>query len=144
MWLCTKLGFFSIVRKAPDEFHVRARCENDLKNLRKAVAKHVHRPAARWKIHRSEPADYRFRIVVSTAYLQGVMQTLAMELDYSNFKGVIAQTDDQREKLPIYSDFHHRMERFQNAPAEQAVIDALFFEQCMAPKIDWMPGHKKR
>lgn len=113
MWLCTKLGFYSIVRKAPDEFHVRARCRGDLVNLRKAVAERLHKPAARWTIHRSEPADYRYRIIVSAVSFQGVMQTLAQELDYSNFKGVIAQTDHQREKLPIYSDFHHDMEDWQ-------------------------------
>jgi|GEM_PF-4606825 len=28
MWLCTQLGFFSIVRKRPDESHIRARCRN--------------------------------------------------------------------------------------------------------------------
>lgn len=121
MWLCTKLGFYSIVRKAPDEFHVRARCERDLVNLRKAVEKRLHKPAARWKIHRSEPADYRFRIVISAVSLQGVMQTLAQELDYSNFKGIISATEDQREKLPIYSDFHHDMEQFQNAPDKRKI-----------------------
>ena len=30
MWLCTKLGFYSIVRKEPDTFHIRARCREDL------------------------------------------------------------------------------------------------------------------
>jgi hypothetical protein len=37
MWLCTQLGFFSIVRKEPDTFHIRARCREDLEQLAKAT-----------------------------------------------------------------------------------------------------------
>ena len=33
MWLMTKHGFFSIVEKAPGEFHIRSRESGDLKNL---------------------------------------------------------------------------------------------------------------
>ncbi len=37
MWLCTQLGFFSIVRKEPDMFHIRARCREDLDQLAQAA-----------------------------------------------------------------------------------------------------------
>jgi hypothetical protein len=37
MWLCTQLGFFSIVRKEPDTFHIRARCREDLNQLAQAA-----------------------------------------------------------------------------------------------------------
>lgn len=113
MWLCTKLGFYSIVRKAPNEFHVRARCKKDLLTLRKAVSSKIHRRASHWEIIRTEPADYRFRMIVSAASFQAIMQLLAMELDYSNFKGVISQTEGQRDKLGIYTEFHHSMEQWQ-------------------------------
>lgn len=33
MWLMTKHGFYSIVQKKPDEYHVRARERQDLQNL---------------------------------------------------------------------------------------------------------------
>jgi len=33
MWLCTQLGFFSIVRKEPGTFNMRARCREDLDQL---------------------------------------------------------------------------------------------------------------
>jgi hypothetical protein len=45
------------------------------------------------------------------------MTALAATLDYSNFKGVIAATPDQRTKLDIYTAFHHDMERWQNDKA---------------------------
>jgi len=38
MWLCTQLGFYSIVRKSPDEFHIRARCREDLDTLASTIA----------------------------------------------------------------------------------------------------------
>jgi hypothetical protein len=37
MWLCSQLGFFSIVRKEADTFHIRARCLEDLDPLAKAA-----------------------------------------------------------------------------------------------------------
>ena len=113
MWLCTKLGFFSIVRKTPTEVHIRARAEHDLENLRRACGWRIP-GAPSWRIFRSEPADYRFRIVIAPDQLAEVMTVLAASLDYSNFKGVIAGTPDQRDKLGIYSDFHHDLQELQN------------------------------
>lgn len=115
MWLCTKLGFYSIVLKAPDEVHVRARFKKDLDNLRAAVIRDIDKSARRWKVIRTEPADYRYRMIVSTVSLQAIMQVLAMSLDYSNFKGVISVTQDQRDKMDAYFTFHHDMERLQLA-----------------------------
>jgi hypothetical protein len=37
MWQCTQLGFFSIVRKEPDMFHIRSRCRVDLNQLAQAA-----------------------------------------------------------------------------------------------------------
>lgn len=103
MWLCTQHGFYSIVRKAEDEFHIRARLRQDLQNLRDLVGSE-HRAAARWKIHRSEPADYRWRMVVTRAEVALVFAVLALAIDYSNFKSRIHARPDQRAKLDAY---HH-------------------------------------
>lgn len=113
MWLCTKLGFFSIVAKTDTEVHIRARVKKDLENLKLHCTVRVP-GASSWPIHRTAPADYRFRIVIAPMDLAGVMTTLAASLDYSNFKGVIASTPDQREKLGIYSEFHHDLEELQH------------------------------
>lgn len=113
MWLCTKLGFYSIVCKTSTEVHIRARTRKDLENLKRHCTARVPGASA-WKIHRTEPADYRFRVVVPPLDLPDIMQALAASLDYSNFKGVIASTPDQREKLGIYTAFHHDLEDHQN------------------------------
>ena len=43
MWICSQLGFFSIVRKTPGEFHIRARLRRDLVNLCEAVSLSMNR-----------------------------------------------------------------------------------------------------
>lgn len=112
MWLCTKLGFYSIVAKTPTEVHIRARAKKDLENLRRKAIARVPGASA-WKIHRTEPADYRFRIVIHASDLPAVMQALAASIDYSNFKAVIHKTADQRDKGDVYWDFHTAMEHHQ-------------------------------
>lgn len=124
MWLCTKLGFFSVVQKHPDEFHVRARFRRDLVNLVDAWGdRHdedlkAHGPAAhKWKtpkIHQTAPADYRYRIVLTAHQWAEVARVIFASIDYPNFKGVISVTDDQRAKLAAYTNFHHAMETMQN------------------------------
>jgi hypothetical protein len=110
MWLCTQHGFFSVVQKSADEFHVRARCKQDLINLKKVA------PVTA-KIHTTAPADYRYRIVVDKMDWQIIGTALIAAIDYSNFKGVIASKPDQREKLGIYTAFHHDLEGWQNNPS---------------------------
>jgi hypothetical protein len=44
MWLCTKLGFFSIMKKGnPGEWQIRARIKRDLDNLLSAAKLNVQR-----------------------------------------------------------------------------------------------------
>lgn len=114
MWLCTQHGFYSIVRKNEREVHIRARCKEDLENLRR-ICTGVVGTAASWNIHRTEPADYLWRIVIPPSMLPDVLFTLAEQLDYSNFKGVVAALPDQRAKLGIYTAFHHDLEDWQNS-----------------------------
>lgn len=97
MWLFTKRGFYSIVRKSDDEWHVRARAKKDLENLLALVG-------AKHKVHRSVDADYRWRIVCGTADARQMIARLSEDIDYSNFKGKIAATPDQADKLRAYHD----------------------------------------
>lgn len=98
MWLCTKLGFYSIVQKDAGEFHVRARTRTDLENLI-AAAK-----TPDLEIHRSPSADYRFRAIVRRQDLKKILQALLISIDYGNFKAEIGRRPDQREKLDAYHD----------------------------------------
>ena len=92
MWLMTKFGFFSIVRKEQDRFHIRSRERLDIENLVKFV------PLVNAEIIESITADYRFRVIVGRKELMAVLELLGNELDYSNFKGCIDRTPEQSHK----------------------------------------------
>lgn len=107
MWLFTKQGFYSIVRKEDDEWHVRARARSDLENLnRLAGTGHA--------IHRSEGADYRWRMVVPGAEARALVGRLAEDIDYANFKGAVARMPGQADKLGILHEIWELMWRYQS------------------------------
>ncbi len=97
MWLATRHGFYSIVRKSPGIYHIRARVRADLENLQRVCD-------LSQKIERWPQADYRFRIIVGDDNIGRVFAALCVDLDYSNFKTKIAATPDQRDKLHAYHD----------------------------------------
>jgi hypothetical protein len=96
MWLMTKHGFYSIVQKKSGEYHVRARERRDLQNL----ADRVPLPGA--AIIDTPDADYACRIVTDKGTVLTILDFLGQSLDYSNFKGKIAVTPDQKHK-----PYHH-------------------------------------
>jgi len=95
MWIASKFGFYSIVCKDDDEFHIRARLRVDLEDL--LVATNIDE-----QIHQSARADYRYRLVVSHQVVRKITTTLAETLDYPNFKNKIAETPSQEPKLHAY------------------------------------------
>jgi hypothetical protein len=100
MWLCTKLGFYSIVKKS-DGLHVRSRVLSDLVNLRSA-ANLVDVPLQNWS-----GADYRHRLVLAHEGQQAaVWMALMNSVTYSNFKSEIGQSQEQSHKLRDYHDIH--------------------------------------
>ena len=107
MWLCSQLGFFSIVRKNTDTFHIRARCREDLDQLAKAAG--AGSPVASFK-----GSDYPWRIICHANELPAFMQALTNSIDYGNFKSAIGSSPQQRSKLAAYHDIHHRMVEWQD------------------------------
>jgi hypothetical protein len=115
MWLCTSLGFFSIVQKDADTFHIRARCRADLEALAGRVGQVFNLPS---EVHLEPVAsypgsDYPWRILCLSAELPQVFQVLAASITYPNFKSAIAADPVQRPKLSAYQDIHHRMSDWQ-------------------------------
>jgi hypothetical protein len=107
MWLFTKQGFYSVVCKGENEWHVRARARRDLENLNRLAG-------TEWTIHRSGGADYRWRMVVPGEAARALLARLAADIDYANFKGVVARTPDQRDKLGILHEIWELMHRYQS------------------------------
>ena len=97
MWIATKVGFFSIVRKEEKDFHVRARLRPDLVEL-------MDLAGIESEIFESEYADYRFRIVVDSDTVSKIAAGLFEEIDYDNFKNTIYDSPTQREKCEAYGN----------------------------------------
>lgn len=108
MWIASKHGFYSIVRKN-DLFHVRARARKDLLKLTAATDGALDAGM----ISESPHADYRWRLVLSAAEMEFVWAALAESVDYPNFNSQIAATPGQRDKLPIYHEVWHLLYDYQ-------------------------------
>jgi hypothetical protein len=111
MWLCTQLGFFSIVRKSPDEFHIRARCCEDLATLASTIA--LPEPVESYP-----GSDYPWRILCDPADLTRLFALMSASITYGNFKSAIASHPTQYNKLDVYHDIHHQMVVWQQEHTE--------------------------
>jgi hypothetical protein len=113
MWLATKFGFFSVVQNSRsrkrgnkwEPFVVRARVKRDLEILRKQMWPEM-RPSA-IRIVDTPEADYRYRIEISESEVRDLMLLLAFNVDYPNFKSMIAKTPSQEHKLHGYHEMWH-------------------------------------
>ena len=104
MWLFTKRGFYSIIRKS--EWHVRARVKADLEGLNRLVG-------ADHTIHTTPDADYRFRVVCRGEDARKMIEALAADIDYSNFKARICSTPEQADKLAMYHEIWQMLYNYQ-------------------------------
>jgi hypothetical protein len=110
MWLATKHGFYSIIQKEQGVYYVRARVRRDLENLLQVCGLDA-------EVHAWPTADYRYRIIIGPEELLKVVVALTATLDYSNFKGCVAQQPDQRDKLRAYHEIWATMSDFQREEA---------------------------
>ncbi len=95
MWIASKNGFFSIVQHRDDQEQVlvRARVKKDLAEIF-PEARILHTPGG----------DYHWRVFSSKKEMGEILLRQMEELDYPNFKGKIAKTPNQADKLDAY---HH-------------------------------------
>lgn len=86
MWLFTKFGFFSVVRKKGEaQLTVRARVAADLDRLRSTYLPALSPTVA------GAGTDYPYRAQTSSAALGEALQRLVADLDYGNFKSEVAK-----------------------------------------------------
>lgn len=91
MWLMTRYGFFSAVLKPGGEFQVRARARADLENLCVVVREHL-RPGYTTDIKDTPGGDYPHRMAMNQAGFAELLEWLAFDVDYGNFKSMVAKT----------------------------------------------------
>jgi hypothetical protein len=109
MWICSTLGYFSIVQSDRDSnaFLVRTRTARDLDTLKAAVGidkEIIVRPNT----------DYAARIIVNGEELGRIFSTLQSSIDYSNFKNTIYATPSQKDKSESYGEIWRVMYQYQS------------------------------
>jgi hypothetical protein len=108
MWICSKFGFFSIVKKGqPDTWHVRARSENDLRALLDAAG-------LKTGILSTPRSDYAFRILLGTEDLSRLFAVLVCSIDYPNFKSCLETLPQHQDKLPAYHELWSSLRKIQD------------------------------
>lgn len=94
MWLMTTRGFYSAVqhRDEPTKVLVRARCEEDIRNLADLI------DAEPYPLSRS---DYEWRLECQLAEWTKAVALMTMEIDYPNFKNAVKKKQGQK-RADIY------------------------------------------
>lgn len=102
MWICSKMGFFSIVahKEEKDQFLIRWRFEEECDVVRYLLPRVV--------VQETPKADYAFRCTVTRERMQRFVAALADGIDYPNFKNEAARWG-QDKKLPAYHELWHSM-----------------------------------
>ena len=113
MWIASKYGYFSIVKK-DGGWHIRARRPEDLDILKNAVGGHFGRQT----VHLTPDADYCSRIVVQDnpsgrEQMDVLFSTMEASVDYPNFKDEIAGISSQKGKLKYYGRIWSEMINYQ-------------------------------
>ena len=96
MWLFTKAGFFSAVRRG-DRILVRSRVGSDLDRLRQLYLPELGTSQA------TPELDYPFRATVDPAAFAAAMPRMARDLDYPNFKAKVREIDGE-DRAHVYAD----------------------------------------
>lgn len=99
MWLMTTIGFFSAVadRDDPEGVLVRARCEEDIRNLSELVH-------ADYQF--TVDADYPYRLRCSRDVWADTIRDLALGIDYPNFKGAIGHGPHGEAYHEVWAQMH--------------------------------------
>ena len=98
MWVTSTIGFFSAVQKiGTDYITVRSRARADLDRLRETFLPELG------EVLVNAGTDYPYRATCSHEQWAEAMRSMAMELDYSNFKSAVAKRMGS-DRAHIYHD----------------------------------------
>ncbi len=106
MWLCTQLGFYSVVRPSDGLFHIGARCLGDLDALASAIGLPGPQPSV-------AGADCPWHIACDATDLTRFFALMAASLTYEDFLAAVARHPLQQRKLAAYHDIHQRLLEWQ-------------------------------
>lgn len=138
MWLMTPRGFFSAVQKPADREHgtitVRARVHGDLLNLpcfSASASAHHDAPS----IVGSDDTDYPWRITIPHEQWAEMVQVMAEEIDYCNFKAEVEKRQGAK-RHDVYLDVWSALRRLQPPHGARATepLASWWDDNAPAPK----------
>lgn len=116
MWLATKLGLFSIVKRSTKAYptkgklvHIRSRSRADLQRLHSTIRRLPLKISP--SILVTQGSGYQFRILLDPKDLPEVLSALAKSVDYSSFTEEIKFSIHQRDKAGYYAKFSDAMDK---------------------------------
>ena len=113
MWVTSTIGFFSAVQKTgTDYITVRSRARADLDRLREKFLAELGEVLA------NVGTDYPYRATCSHEQWAEAMRSMAMELDYSNFKSAVANHMGSK-RANIYHDVWAALWKIQQEESQE-------------------------
>jgi hypothetical protein len=112
MWVFSKEGFFSIVKKdcEADQLLVRARIRGDLENILRPIVKAGYGP---FTVVEVPHADYRYRVVLPAWMVGDYLGAAVDAIDYDNFKNSLPTNENRRERSAAYMEVWAAMRHWQ-------------------------------
>lgn len=118
MWIASTIGWFDVVkdRDVKGGVIIKARCKADIWNLYRQFSNARKGKGRRFKLGKpisSKQWDYRYGIKCQKRVAAQIIYRLAMQIDYSLFKGAVHDRPDQHNKTSAYLTIWSTMLRVQ-------------------------------
>jgi hypothetical protein len=141
MWIVSRHGFFSVVKKpscAPDELEVRARCKRDLERLKEITG-------IKARILENAGTDYLFRIRMKREIWAKFLADEAMSIDYPNFKDEVlfgkSETPRRRkQRHDVYLAVWKALLSLSNTPGKMQRYNRSGLEDTLEDDQDLIDG----
>ncbi len=132
MWIHLNDSFISVVQHNidPHKLHVRARKQGDLETL---FEKHLITLNDAPEITHTPDRDYLYRADVARGDFATMMASMALSIDYPNFKASIPQDDHARHNA--YMDAWAMMRRWQRQESGEPV-EPWYLDDDDVPNFD--------
>jgi hypothetical protein len=116
MWLFCEQGFFSVTQAPgkPGMVQIRARRREDLEALAKRFV------SAQRPVRATPERDYPYRIVMDQVQWSDILASVALDIDYTNFRDRVHDVDPDPERASAYLSVWAIMARFGGQAVDRA------------------------
>jgi hypothetical protein len=142
MWIFTEFGFFSAVahRDLPEHLMIRGRFKDDIKQLAR-MGRLIAKDKT-IKVMSTPSGDYPYRTVMRRDTMAAILEGMAQEIDYDNFKNhVHGEPDRDTALMRIWNAMYEAGEEREPRHTVPVIGQWPGREYIPEPEDDGMPGH---